>query len=456
MTGEAWHHIETVLSESQQKKLLRSMEHGVLLQSGGTSDLARFSILSAAPVTTETIDQTRKAGSTIPLPQLPDVNRQTIPPAYASLPFVCGWMGYAAYELGAAIHLQHNQTLDSSTPLFYAGYYTWSYIYDQVRHKGMLIFSPKCPSALRQRVLRLIEADHHTESGNTLSAASNTASDADFQPSLALSDIKWKKSQSFSDYQQQFSRAKEYIAAGDCYQVNLAQRFEAGYEQAPVDLYFALQKKTQTPYSAFIAIDNSYTILSFSPEQFVQIRDGKAVSRPIKGTLAAGAGKEEVAQLLESSKNQAENLMIVDLIRNDLSKVCKLGSVSVPALYQLETFPNVHHLVSVVTGEIEDNVTPFDAFIRCFPGGSITGAPKKRAMEIIDELEKGGRDGYCGSVFYYGDRNDFDSNILIRSIVQIENRLYCWGGGGIVADSELEDEYQESITKVNNLTGIGE
>ena len=178
-------------------------------------------------------------------------------------------------------------------------------------------------------------------------------------------------------------------------------------------------------------------------------------TKPIKGTrprfVDAKQDKASADALLAAEKDRAENLMIVDLLRNDLSKHCKPGTVEVPALFALESYEAVHHMVSTVTGELNDDASPLDLLAGAFPGGSITGAPKIRAMEIIDELEPHRRNVYCGSIFYLGFRQDMDSSILIRTLLAEQGNLYCWAGGGIVVDSQPDEEYQETLDKVSRI-----
>ena len=181
----------------------------------------------------------------------------------------------------------------------------------------------------------------------------------------------------------------------------------------------------------------------------------EAETKPIKGTVPRGRSEledqESAAALINSPKDRAENLMIVDLLRNDLSKNCRPGSVKVPHLFAVESFANVHHLVSTVTGELSQNSSPIDLLRDCFPGGSITGAPKRRAMEIIEQLEPVRRSVYCGSIGYVSANNRMDTNIAIRTVVASGSDLHCWGGGGIVADSEAESEFEESMAKIQLL-----
>jgi para-aminobenzoate synthetase component 1 len=213
-----------------------------------------------------------------------------------------------------------------------------------------------------------------------------------------------------------------------------------------------LREACPTPFSGFQSLPDQGAVLSLSPERFVHISERRVETRPIKGTRPRGHTPEEdaahAADLLASPKDRAENLMIVDLLRNDLGRTCRTGSVSVPQLFSLESYPNVHHLVSSVIGTLADDKDALDLIAGSFPGGSITGAPKIRAMQIIDELEPTRRGLYCGSLMYLDVRGEMDSSIAIRSLLVKDGQVCCWGGGGIVADSQWEAEYQESLTKV--------
>jgi len=256
-------------------------------------------------------------------------------------------------------------------------------------------------------------------------------------------------------YRQAFERIQAYIQAGDCYQVNFAQRFRAPCQGDAWAAYLALRTACPTPFSGFQNLPEGGAVLSLSPERFVKVSEGQVETRPIKGTRPRGTTPKEdtahAAELLASPKDRAENLMIVDLLRNDLGRTCRIGSVRVPELFSLESYPNVHHLVSSVTGELADGKDALDLIAGSFPGGSITGAPKIRAMQIIDELEPTRRGLYCGSLLYLDVRGEMDSSIAIRSLLVKDGQVCCWGGGGIVADSDWQAEYQESITKVKVL-----
>jgi para-aminobenzoate synthetase component 1 len=242
----------------------------------------------------------------------------------------------------------------------------------------------------------------------------------------------------------------DFIQAGDCYQINLAQRFSAPAAGDPWLAYQALRIVNPAPYSAYLRTPQG-VVLSASPERFLHLRDGMVETRPIKGTRARVGhprlDAERVAELQASAKDRAENVMIVDLLRNDLSKNCITGSVNVPRLFEVESFATVHHLVSTVTGTLRADRDALDLLRGCFPGGSITGAPKRRAMQIIEELEPQRRGVYCGAIGYIGCDGNMDLNIAIRTLVFSGGSVRLWAGGGIVADSQLDEEYQETFDK---------
>jgi para-aminobenzoate synthetase component 1 len=224
------------------------------------------------------------------------------------------------------------------------------------------------------------------------------------------------------------------------------------YEGDPLGAYLKLRTNLPSPFSAFYEFDQG-CILSISPERFIRVESRVAETKPIKGTIARGSTPIEddaAARLLTGSlKDRAENLMIVDLLRNDLSRTCT--NIRVPELFGLQSFANVHHLVSTIRGEVKPALNAIDVLAKSFPGGSITGAPKIRAMEIIEELESVGRSVYCGSLGYISACGNMDTSIAIRTLVCNQGKIYCWGGGGIVSDSQVEQEYAESITKVKLL-----
>lgn len=251
-------------------------------------------------------------------------------------------------------------------------------------------------------------------------------------------------------YARAFHRVQDYIRAGDCYQVNLAMRFAAAYRGHPWPLYLALRRRNPAPYGAWLNLPFGQ-VLSSSPECFLELHGDRVSTRPIKGTRRRVADPEQdrrlAHELAQSEKDRAENLMIVDLLRNDLGKVCLPGSIEVPALFQVEHFATVHHLVSTVTGRLRPGVRALDVLAAAFPGGSITGAPKRRAREIIAELEPDARQVYCGAIGYLAPGGDMHLNIAIRTLLCSAGELRFWAGGGVVADSELHAEYQECLDK---------
>jgi len=355
-------------------------------------------------------------------------------PEGCELPFAGGLIGWLSYDFGRALQslAQRNQSL----PLAQMGLYAWALITDHQRKQSCLLFHPKCPAAEQKRISALFNKDRPT------------APSADFRL-LAPFTADMPKAQ----YQSAFAAIQRYIEAGDCYQVNLTQRWHAPCAGEPWTAYQALRQVCPTPFAGFIRLGEQAAILSLSPERFLRISAGQVETRPIKGTRPRGNHPQEDEQLAtelrSSDKDRAENLMIVDLLRNDLSRTCQ--QVRVPKLFALESYPNVHHLVSQITAKLADGKDAFDLLAGSFPGGSITGAPKLRAMQIIDELEPTPRGIYCGSLLYLDVRGELDSSIAIRSLLQQDGHIYCAAGGGITAGSAAEAEYQESIEKVRIL-----
>jgi para-aminobenzoate synthetase component 1 len=258
------------------------------------------------------------------------------------------------------------------------------------------------------------------------------------------------------EYEAAVARIRAYIAAGDVYQVNLSHRFHAPFQGSGLALYRRLRARNPAPFGAFLAFDGAQ-IASVSPERFVRFDAAtRAVeARPIKGTRPRATRPAKDAalarQLLASEKDRAENVMIVDVLRNDLGKVCRTGSVEVPKLFALESHPTVHHLVSTVTGVLAGGADAFDLLRALFPGGSVTGAPKIRAMEIIAELERAPRGVYCGAIGYVSTSGSADWNIPIRTTVVHDGVATCHVGAGIVWDSDPAAEYQETLAKARAL-----
>lgn len=359
-------------------------------------------------------------------------------PAGCESPFTGGLIGLLAYDFGKRLEkLPQRAPDDLGLPAGRFGLYAWALVSDHHQQRSFLLFHPKQPQAERERLVAFFETDDEPH------AVAEFRLQAGFQAQLQA-----------DDYRQAIERIQQYIQAGDCYQVNFAQRFDALFLGDPWQAYRHLRGACPTPYAGFLALDEG-AILSLSPERFLRLSEGQVETRPIKGTrprrALPDADAAEAQALQASAKDRAENLMIVDLLRNDLGRSCRIGSVRVPELFSLESYPNVHHLVSAVTGTLADGCDAFDLLAGSFPGGSITGAPKIRSMQIIDELERNCRSIYCGSLLYIDVRGEMDSSITIRTLLARQDRITCWGGGGIVADSRWQAEYQESIDKVRVL-----
>lgn len=262
-----------------------------------------------------------------------------------------------------------------------------------------------------------------------------------------------------ADYLSTVQRAKEYIASGDIYQVNLSQRLSTLNDLPPLELYACLRQLSPVPYGAYLHCGD-FHILSASPERFLHFSPSSRIveTRPIKGTRPRGLtpdlDRKLAAELLHSEKDLAELLMIVDLERNDLGRVCEIASIHVPERVALESYSNIHHLVATIRGTLRREADRIDLLRSCFPGGSITGAPKIRSMELIDELEPTDRGVYTGAIGYFGFDGTMDLNIAIRTCILKEGRAYFHVGGGIVADSEPEAEYQETLDKASSWMAV--
>jgi para-aminobenzoate synthetase component 1 len=385
-------------------------------------------------------------------------------------PFQGGAAGYLAYDWGAVLERLPSPRYDDlaiSDMVF--PIYDWVIAWDHLERRAWLIStgfpetgaekSQRCEDRLalaRQRLLsRSLTTETFSHSPATPArhvehAPSYPVSDAEFPAGLDL-----RSSFTHRGYLDALTRVREYIIAGDIFQANLSQRFEAPLAESPWTLYQRLRGINPAPFAAFLEFGD-VTIASASPERFLRLDTARQVeARPIKGTRPRGVYPAHDAALgralQESAKDRAENLMIVDLMRNDLSRVSLPGSVRVPELFALERYATVHHLVSTVTGSLEPGRDAIDLLCATFPGGSITGAPKVRAMEIIAELEPSRRGVYCGSIGYISLTGVMDTSIVIRTYQAVHGRVYFSAGGGIVADSDPEQEYRETFDKARAL-----
>ena len=368
-----------------------------------------------------------------------------IRPAQDGPPFQGGAVGAFAYDLGRQLEELPSQARnDVPTPEMSLGFYDWVLAHDHRADTSWLVTTglpDRTDDAALARQAQVLDilADLQTCREERENAAGRFRLTTPLEPNVTR-----------EQYLAMVQRAQEYIAAGDVYQVNLSQRFAAGWEGSPWTLYERLQRESPVPFGAFLDLGNSW-VVSASPERFLHVRDSAVESRPIKGTRPRGGTPTLDAALAEelrsSEKDRAENLMIVDLLRNDLGKVCRLGSVHVPALWHVEGYSNVWQLVSAVAGELHPEADAVAALEAAFPGGSVTGCPKIRAMEIIEELEPVRRGIYCGAIGYLGFDGSMDTSIVIRTVVLTRDRLYLQVGGAVVADSDPQAEYEETLVK---------
>lgn len=364
------------------------------------------------------------------------------------LPFVGGAVGYLGYDLYQHLEDLPRTTIDDvNIPDCYFGLYDGVIVIDHAKGEvniaalGIKDDEGKIVASIED-IIMLGE-----EKGVEISISSNRKSSE-----IVSNFIK-------EDYLKAIDKIREYIKSGDIYQANMTQRFECSTKMSPYEIYAKLRDINPAPFASFMDFGEGH-IVSSSPERFIRIVDRHIETRPIKGTCPRGNTPEEDKrnsdELLSSEKDKAELLMIVDLERNDIGKISKPGTVKVTELFHLETYPTVHHLVATVTGEICDEYDVIDCIKATFPGGSITGAPKIRAMEIIDELEPTARNIYTGSIGYIGFNGEVDLNIVIRTIICKEDKAYFQVGGGIVWDSDASLEYQETLDKAKALIEVFE
>jgi len=358
-------------------------------------------------------------------------------PASPDVPFCGGILGYLGYEAGNSLHNISAATEPEALPAVQLCAYDWGIVQDHLLRRAVLATHPRLAAAARGDLLARLRRPANGHSGRFQLRG-------DFRSSFDA-----------ESYRHAFERIQAYIRAGDCYQVNLSRCFSAGYEGDPWQVYRALRRIAAAPFAAYLSLPDGHALLCLSPERFLSLHGHRVETSPIKGTrprysdleLDASARRE----LASSSKDRAENLMIVDLLRNDLGRSCVPGSIHVDRLFEIQSYPTVHHLVSTISGELRGDRDAWGLLRDCFPGGSITGAPKRRAMQIIAELEPHRRMAYCGSVLYVSADGRMDSNIAIRSLLCGRGTIRCWGGGGIVADSTWQQEFQESYDKVGKF-----
>jgi len=470
---------------------LEGLPYRILLESAARERrLGRYSFLTADPVLivrsrgarTEIVDCSSGATSATNEDALATVRRLIAPHRLASVPglppFQGGVAGYIAYDWGLTLErLPEPRFDDLALPDTLLCLYDWVLAWDHVTSKAWLISTglPEIEPGARaarareraSRVIGLLRGDSKGSTagqGRSLAVAEGEggkARPANVAPAYRVDGGWWppgldlRSSFTREAYLEAVARVREYIFAGDIFQANLSQRFEAPLEGSAWAFYRRLRTRNAAPFAAYIDSPEA-AIVSASPERFLRVdANGHVETRPIKGTRPRGVGPEHDAALgqalAESAKDRAENLMIVDLMRNDLSRVCAPHTVRVSELFSLERYATVHHLVSTVVGDLEPGRDALHLLRAAFPGGSITGAPKLRAMEIIAELEPSRRGVYCGSIGYWSLSGDLDTNIAIRSAIVQGDRIFFSAGGGIVADSDPAQEYEETLDKARGL-----
>ncbi|MGS0680708.1 aminodeoxychorismate synthase component I [Shewanella sp. 125m-7] len=455
--------VATIVTQGQSTTITRSSDRQAL-----------FTLASVASKNTA-----QSVSNRDPFCQLNDLISEYYPTEKHS-PFIFsgGVMGSFSYDLGRGIEtIPEIANKDIALPEMNLGCYDWALIFDNKSQCWDLVHyqSQQALDALETRLNQLISSNLPLETNKCqhLQQAQHPLLSSPLNRSLFTLTSQWQNQLTEQAYREKFAEVQAYLLSGDCYQINLTQRFSATYTGNEWQAYKALRETNGAPFSAFIRLE-THALLSISPERFIQLNNGDIQTKPIKGTMPRSTEAKrdlELAQQLKASeKDRAENLMIVDLLRNDIGKVAAPGSVTVPHIFEVESFPAVHHLVSTVTAKLKLGLKPTDLLKACFPGGSITGAPKIRAMSIIEELEPSRRSLYCGSIGYISQDGTMDTSITIRSLVAQRDQatltghlaadlpntgvIYCWAGGGIVADSQVNAEYQESFDKVSRILPV--
>ena len=449
---------------------------------GETHPLGRFSFLTADPVVVVRSKGSRteigEGGSWRPVAgDALGVVRDLLAgwkaePVAGLPPFQGGAAGYLGYDYGAVLErLPAPRYDDLAIPDVVLGLYDWVIAWDHRVGAAWLVSTGQPAEGearagrARDRLDEILRrlATRRMNTGAARGAALAAPADAPGgAPSYPLpgidgaATIGLRSTFTHRGYLDAVARVREYIVAGDIFQANLSQRFQAPLTEPPFRLYRRLRRRNPAAFAAYLGFGD-LAVASASPERFLLLDpDRRQVeTRPIKGTRPRGLGPMHDAALglalSESDKDRSENVMIVDLLRNDLSRVCRAGTVRVPELFALEQHPTVHHLVSTVVGELQAGADAVDLVRAAFPGGSITGAPKVRAMEIIAELEPTRRGVYCGAIGYLSATGALDTSIVIRTFLALRGQVYFQAGGGIVADSDPEQEYRETLDKARAL-----
>jgi len=440
--------IKTTLTSFEAYLLFKDEPYSFFLDSGRDADnLGQYSFIGGDPflvfsskddaitIRTKTEEKHYQGD---PFAELQKLLRRYQRDYPSKFPFLGGAVGYLGYDLCHRIEVLPRSAVDDvQIPDCHMGFYDGIIIIDHQTNKTYVaaLGIEAEPEAIAARIRQKLEKNEKV----TIRSDFRINEEKEFTGNFTR-----------QEYMAALDAVHEYIRAGDIYQTNLTQRFECDLEITPLELYSELRRINPAPFASYLDF-GAGQIVSSSPERFIQIKGRQIEARPIKGTMPRGKTPTEDAQnrdtLVNSEKDKAELLMIVDLERNDLGRVSKTGTVKVPELYKLETYETVFHLVSTVTGELKEEVDAIDVIRASFPGGSITGAPKIRAMEVIDELEPTQRNIYTGSIGYIGFNGDLDLNIVIRTILCKNEKAYFQVGGGIVWDSQNQLEYEETFHK---------
>ncbi len=375
-------------------------------------------------------------------------------PCSSPVPFVGGAVGWFSYDLCHLIERLPSTAVDDlELPECCFGFYDLVLAFDNLEGKAYVISTGFPELRESQRIDRAGKRLNEVKAklANVTSSGAETLS---VPIPFSVEQETIRGNFTHKEYVDAVERARQYIIAGDIFEVNLSQRFEAELSITPYELYKRLRQINPAPFACYLGFDEA-SVVSASPERFLRVQGDRVETRPIKGTRPRGRTPEEdealAKELLSSTKDRAENIMIVDLERNDLGRVCRFGTVKVTELAILEVFPTVFHLTSTVVGKLREGKNGIDLLKATFPGGSITGAPKVRAMEIIDELEPTKRSVYTGSIGYLSFNGDLDLNIVIRTFLVKGKKAYFQVGGAVVYDSDPEAEYQETLAKAKAL-----
>lgn len=433
---------ETTLTSNELFCQLKDEKYLMFLDSARDKEtLGRYSIIVSRPrlilesKNKQVLIDGKKVGED-PFEVLGELLQKYKKDYHSELPFIGGWVGFLSYDLKAFIEkLEVTVTDDIDMPDMFFGLYDGGIIIDHQLEK-VYITDAEIDDMGEKRIERLMNLIEQPKKAIVLQS---------FDLPIDITSNFEKE-----PYKEAIDQVRSYIRSGDIYQANMTQRFSAELREDTFGLYQKLRRINAAPFASYIDFGTGH-VLSSSPERFIKVTEGKIEARPIKGTMPRSTDPVQDQKnrdiLVNSEKDKSELLMIVDLERNDLSKIAKTGTVKVTELFKLESYATVHHLVATVQAEVDEQYDIVDCLKATFPGGSITGAPKIRAMEVIDELEPTARGLYTGSIGYIDLNQNMDLNIVIRTYICKNGKVYFQAGGGIVWDSDPESEYQESLDK---------